>query len=435
MAVWASRRTRNPSQTLPDRPRARQRAVADAAPRRVAEEDDALIAVMRRIALPVYAPSLFSAIAQNAVQILLPLYALEIGGGAALAAAVVGLRGAGTMIGDVPAGLLVTRIGDKGVMIVGLLAVLASVLAASVTTAVPLLAFASLGFGAGVGVWLLARMSFITETVRQHQRGRVISVLAGLQRAGALVGPLAAGAGAEVFGYSAVFAGAAALLVVSLALVIICSKGGRPALRQPAGVRLLHVVRGHARTFATAGSVMVILSFLRAARLLMIPLVGTSLGLGTTEIGLAFSLSAAIDMVMFYPAGIMLDRLGRKWTLAPAMLLLGAGVAALPFAAGFWSFVAAALLAGLGNGFGTGIFMTLGGDFSPQRGRGEFLGVWRLVGDAGAAVGPFAMGAAAQWASLAVACAATGALALAGVAVLLALVPETLRRPSVKPAA
>lgn len=188
MAVWASRRTRIPSQTLPDRPRARQRAVADAVPRRVAEEDDALIAVMRRIALPVYAPSLFSAIAQNAVQILLPLYALEIGGGAALAAAVVGLRGAGTMIGDVPAGLLVTRIGDKGVMIVGLLAVLASVLAASVTTAVPLLAFASLGFGTGVGVWLLARMSFITETVRQHQRGRVISVLAGLQRAGALVG-------------------------------------------------------------------------------------------------------------------------------------------------------------------------------------------------------------------------------------------------------
>lgn len=97
--------------------------------------------------------------------------------------------------------------------------------------------------------------------------------------------------------------------------------------------------------------------------------------------------------------------------------------------------MAAALLAGLGNGFGTGIFMTLGGDFSPQRGRGEFLGVWRLVGDAGAAVGPFAMGAAAQWASLAVACAATGVLALAGVAVLLALVPETLRRSGVKPAA
>lgn len=404
-------------------------------PPAAAEENDALIAVMRRIALPVYAPSLFSAIAQNAVQILLPLYALDVGGGAALAAAVVGLRGAGTMLGDVPAGVLVARIGDKGVMLAGLLAVLASTIAASVTDATPLLAFASLGFGGGVGVWLLARMSFITEAVRPHQRGRVISVLAGLQRAGALAGPLAAGAGAEAFGFSAAFAGAAALLVVSLALVIACAPAGRPALRHPGSARLTQVVRGHARTFATAGSVMVILSFLRAGRLLMIPLVGTSLGLSTTEIGLAFSLSAAIDMVMFYPAGIMLDQLGRKWALAPALLLLGAGVAALPFAAGFFSFVAAALLAGLGNGFGTGIFMTLGGDFSPEQGRGEFLGVWRLVGDTGAAVGPFAMGAVAQWASLAAAGAATGALALAGVAVLLAFVPETLPRSRVQPTA
>ena len=388
---------------------------------------EALSAVMRRIALPVYLPSFFSAIAQNAVQILLPLYALEIGGGAGLAAAVVGLRGAGTMLGDVPAGMLVTRIGDKGVMIAGLIATIAATLA-SATRAAPVLAFASLGFGAGVGIWLLARMSFITETIQLEQRGRVISVLAGLQRAGALVGPIVAGVGAEAFGFRVAFAGAAALFAVSLALAVVCAEVGKPALSSAGGARLLHVTRSHAHTFATAGSVMVILSFLRAGRLLMIPLVGVELGLTATEIGLAFSLSAAIDMAMFYPAGVMLDRLGRKWALVPSLLLLGAGVAALPFAAGFWSFAAAALLAGLGNGFGTGIFMTLGGDFSPARGRGEFLGVWRLVGDAGAAIGPFAMGTVAQLASLAVACTATGALALAGVAVLLAFVPETLRR-------
>ena len=41
------------------------------------------------------------------------------------------------------------------------------------------------------------------------------------------------------------------------------------------------------------------------------------------------------------------------------------------------------MLSGLGNGFSTGIFMTLGGDFAPREGRGEFLGVWRLVGDVG----------------------------------------------------
>ena len=53
---------------------------------------------MRRLALPVYLPTLLSAIAQNAVQILLPLYALKVGGGPAMVAALVGLRGVGTML-------------------------------------------------------------------------------------------------------------------------------------------------------------------------------------------------------------------------------------------------------------------------------------------------------------------------------------------------
>ncbi len=381
---------------------------------------------MRRIALPVYAPSFLAAIAQNAVQILLPLYALEIGGGAALAAAVVGLRGVGTMLGDVPAGMLVARLGDKGVMVTGLCLAAAATVTAALADGAVLLGCAALGLGAGIGVWLLARLSFITAAVRIEQRGRVISLMAGLQRAGALLGPLIAGVGAELVGFRAVLIGTTVLFAAALALVLAFTANSQPRWAGRGRRRLALVTRRNAKTFATAGSVMVILSFLRAGRLLMIPLVGSQLGLSAGQIGLAFSLSAAIDMAMFYPAGIILDGVGRKWALTPALLLLGAGIAVLPLADSFATFVAAALLAGLGNGFGTGIFMTLGGDFSPQRGRGEFLGVWRLVGDAGAAGGPFVMGAVAQSATLAIACAGTGALALVGVLLLVAFVPETL---------
>ena len=113
---------------------------------------------------------------------------------------------------------------------------------------------------------------------------------------------------------------------------------------------------------------MIVLMFLRAGRLLMIPLIGAEMGFSAAEIGLAFSLSAAVDMAMFYPAGMIIDLVGRRWALGPAMLLLGLGVAALPFAGSFWTFAAVGILAGLGNGFGTGIFMTLGGDLSPAQG-------------------------------------------------------------------
>jgi MFS family permease len=87
------------------------------------------------------------------------------------------------------------------------------------------------------------------------------------------------------------------------------------------------------------------------------------------------------------------------------------------------------MLAGLGNGFGTGIFMTLGSDFSPKVGRGQFLGVWRLVGDIGGAAGPFVLGSIAQATSLILACSVAGGFAGIGLIILILFVPETLKKP------
>ena len=46
-----------------------------------------ILEVIRNLILPVYLPSAVYAIAHNAIQILLPLYALKLGGGFAMAAA------------------------------------------------------------------------------------------------------------------------------------------------------------------------------------------------------------------------------------------------------------------------------------------------------------------------------------------------------------
>ena len=47
---------------------------------------------------------------------------------------------------------------------------------------------------------------------------------------------------------------------------------------------------------------------------------------------------------------------------------------------------------GLGNGLGSGLMMTLGADLAPPGAIGEFLGVWRLIGDVGAVTGPLMVG-------------------------------------------
>ena len=72
--------------------------------------------------------------------------------------------------------------------------------------------------------------------------------------------------------------------------------------------------------------------------------------------------------------------------------------------------------------------MTLGTDLAPKDAFGEFIGVWRFIGDVGASSGPLAVGAVAGILSL-----SASALVLAGIGIASATVfafgvPETLKR-------
>jgi MFS family permease len=88
-------------------------------------------------------------------------------------------------------------------------------------------------------------------------------------------------------------------------------------------------------------------------------------------------------------------------------------------------FVFASLLIGFGNGFGSGINMTIGTDLAPSGAVSEFLGAWRLFGDAGSSAGPAIVGAIAAAGGLPTAVITTAVLGFLGLAVLL-LGPETL---------
>ncbi len=64
------------------------------------------------------------------------------------------------------------------------------------------------------------------------------------------------------------------------------------------------------------------------------------------------------------------------------MLLYALGLALLPLASGFYSLVAVAVLLGFANGIGTGVVMIIGADLARMSSQqGQFLGLWRLIGD------------------------------------------------------
>ncbi len=70
--------------------------------------------------------------------------------------------------------------------------------------------------------------------------------------------------------------------------------------------------------------------------------------------------------------------------------------------------------------------MTLGADLSPSKGRGEFLGVWRLIGDIGSSGGPNLVGTVADAIALPSAALVLAVAGLISAAVFGFLLPETL---------
>ena len=192
--------------------------------------------------------------------------------------------------------------------------------------------------------------------------------------------------------------------------------------------RLARTVIDHKSVFLAAGFPMMALGLLRQARQVFLPLWGDEIGLSVAQIGVVTSMSFFVDAAVFYPIGTVMDHFGRKWAAVPCLATLALGLILLPLTNGFGTFLAIAFLTGIGNGFGAGINMTLGADFAPDVGRGEFLGVWRLLADVGQAGGPAIISVITGVSSLAVASVVSGGIGFAGAAILLAFMPETLRR-------
>ena len=118
--------------------------------------------------------------------------------------------------------------------------------------------------------------------------------------------------------------------------------------------------------------------------------------------------------------------------MRPILLVgfLALGLSLVPFTNTPMTLGMAALVVGVGNGLGSGINMTMGADFSPPNQRGEFLGVWRLMGDTGSFGGPILMGAIAEMFVLSTAFLLAGIVGFAGIVIIQMTVKETLVKRS-----
>ncbi len=379
----------------------------------------------------VYLPTFLFSVGQGAVMPIIPLYALGLGASVAMAGFIVGMRGLGLTLFDLPSGLVVSRFGDKGAMVAGTAMVALVAVGCSLSRSTALLTVLIFIMGGGWSFWGLARFAYVSEVVPVQHRGRAISLVGGASRVGNFVGPILGGYLGKYFGlesafYAQAFMGLAA--AVMMFIVVRESSGSEDLSGHGIVGRLIVCVLENRWVFLSAGLSIVALQILRQGRMVFLPLWGDRIGLDVAQIGLVIGIASFIDASMFYPAGYLMDRIGRKWASVPCLLVMSLGFLALPATGEVYGFALVAILIGIGNGFGMGIGMTLGADFAPAVRRGEFLGVWRFMTDLGGAGGPLVISLITSIASLGLASTVCAGLGFAGTAVMWLLVPETLQR-------
>jgi MFS family permease len=301
----------------------------------------------------------------------------------------------GRFLTNIPAGMLSERIGRKHVIITG--AIIIGVFSSLSGTApnAPVFWLYRLLIGIGSAMTITVANVVAADLSGIENRGRVLGLMHGMQLIVGISTPALGGFLATwvslrmpfyVSGFSVIFFAIWALFRL-------------PETRP---------TRNHQSTGAESRRSLGTMSLLRDPSFFLVCMIGFStfflrggattglipvfmvdiLGQSEAVLGILFTISSIIHGIIVYPAGVVADRIGRKPLIVPAGILVGVGIAIIPFATNLQPFVVVFILLHAAVGWGGQAPTAYLGDIAPQGMRGVSFGMYRTFGDAAGIFGP-----------------------------------------------
>src|SRR5215470_13407622 len=152
------------------------------------------------------------------------------------------------------------------------------------------------------------------------------------------------------------------------------------------------------------------------------------LTLDADRIGFGLALASVVGLLLAYPAGVLVDRYGRKIVIVPATILSGLSLLLFLAAPSYAWFLAGCVAWSVAMGISGAAPAAYAADTAPGGMNAAAMSTYRMLADLGYVIGPIALGLAADLAGASAALGGTAVL-LVAVAILFGrLAPETHAR-------
>ena len=358
----------------------------------------------------------------------IPAFARQFGVSVAAAASVISVFALMRVVGALPAGRLVDRFGEPGVMAAGIAVVaVSSILAGFSQSFVELMVLRGSG-GVGSAMFSISAQALLLDTVPGSQRGRASGLFSGGFLLGGISGP-AVGGLIAAWSLRAPFFIYGCLLVVPAILSAVVLRhvpDRRQAARRPPTRSLATLGRAvRSRIWRAAASANLADGFAAlGVRGALVPLfVREVLDRSAVWTGIGFLLFAALNGAALLPGGRVADTLGRRPVIMAGCVVSAVGMVMLALTSGPEAFLAAMAVAGFGSGLLDVAPAAMIGDIIDRDG-GTLVASYQMAGDIGCVVGPVAGGFLVDSASYGAAFGLAAAV-LGGAAILGSAAPET----------